>query len=116
MTTCGHCGEAFIQSAIGRRARYCGATCRKKAFDKRRLDEAVTAAMARGVMAERRRAKRENGTGPGVGDRGNETAPATPPAAPVRPSAAARAAIVRTSRRRSGMTASAMPTLWDSGQ
>ncbi|MEV4500358.1 hypothetical protein AB0J84_32300, partial [Micromonospora arborensis] len=59
----------------GRPPRYCSATCRKKAWEARKLQEAVTVAVAKAVAAERRAANRGNETR----KRGNETPPAALP-------------------------------------
>jgi hypothetical protein len=69
---CQHCGDEFPAASTGRPARYCGGTCRKRAHDQRRIDEAVAAAMAKAVAAERRR-NRGNETKAAPESRGNET-------------------------------------------
>lgn len=48
---CQHCDGEFPAASTGRPAKYCGATCRKRAHDQRKIDEA----MARTLAAERRR-------------------------------------------------------------
>lgn len=117
MRVCHHCQEPFTPAATGRPPKYCSATCRKKAFDQRKLDEAVIAAVARAIAAERRRENRGNETRQSSGNRGNETpaqatlpAPAaTPQEQPLVRERAAPPALPPRPRRRSGMTASAMP-------
>lgn len=63
MRVCQHCQESFELATTGRPPRYCSGTCRKKAWEKRRLDEAVAIAVAKAVAAEQRRGR----------IRGNET-------------------------------------------
>lgn len=87
MRVCQQCQESFELAATGRPPRYCSSTCRKKAWERRRLDEAVAVAVAKAVAAEQRRARnRGNETPQAPGNRGNETPPQatapTPPAGP----------------------------------
>ncbi|MBB4717855.1 hypothetical protein BJ965_007842 [Streptomyces luteogriseus] len=84
MRVCQHCQESFELAATGRPPRYCSATCRKSAWEKRRLDEAVAIAVAKAVAAEQRRGRiRGNETRQAPENRGNETPPqATAPAGP----------------------------------
>lgn len=84
MRVCQHCQESFELATTGRPPRYCSATCRKAAWEKRRLDEAVAIAVAKAVAAEQRRGRiRGNETPQAPGNRGNETpSQATAPAGP----------------------------------
>lgn len=76
MRVCQHCQEAFELATTGRPPRYCSATCRKKAWEKRRLDEVVAIAVAKAVAAEQRRAQiRGNESRQTPDIRGNETPP-----------------------------------------
>lgn len=65
MRVCPQCREGFQLAATGRRPTYCSATCRKAAWEARKLQAAVDEAVA----AERERANRGNETA----NRGNET-------------------------------------------
>ncbi|MFZ3599859.1 hypothetical protein [Streptomyces sp. BH104] len=77
MRVCHHCNESFRISPTGRPPKYCSATCRKKAWEKERLEAALeqaraegrAAGVAQGVAAERRRAALK----PQGEIRGNET-------------------------------------------
>jgi transcriptional regulator NrdR family protein len=69
---CPQCQEGFTLATTGRPPTYCSASCRKAAWDARRLRDAVDQA----VQEERQRANRGNETGPAAGNRGNETAAA----------------------------------------
>lgn len=85
MRVCQHCNEGFEVATTGRPPRYCSATCRKKAWEKRRLDEAVAIAVAKAVAAEQRRGRIRGNETPGPPEnRGNETPPqaTAPPATP----------------------------------
>ncbi|MFD9246845.1 hypothetical protein ACFV0D_33965 [Streptomyces sp. NPDC059556] len=93
MRVCGHCQESFALASTGRPPKYCSATCRKAAFDKRRLDEAVVAAVAKAVAAERRRSNRGNETRTPAENRGNETPAAAPPVPRLLPAPSARPTI-----------------------
>jgi hypothetical protein len=76
MRVCQHCHEGFEAATTGRPPKYCSATCRKAAWEAEKLRQAVAAAKAEAVVAERRRvarlANRGNET-PAAGNRGNET-------------------------------------------
>jgi hypothetical protein len=87
MRVCRFCQESFQRASTGRPPRYCSATCRKKAWEKARLDEAVAVAVAKAVAAEQRRAaNRGNETPATPANRGNETpAQARAPQPPVQP-------------------------------
>jgi len=63
MRVCPQCKEGFQLSPTGRPPTYCSATCRKAAWEARRLQAAVD----RAVEAERRRANRGNETPPATG-------------------------------------------------
>lgn len=77
MRVCHHCQESFRLASTGRPPRYCSATCRKAAWEARKLAEAVAVAAAKAVAAERRRvsraANRGNETPVRAENRGNET-------------------------------------------
>ncbi|MGN3955063.1 hypothetical protein ACGV4K_08150 [Streptomyces sp. WAC8370] len=74
MRACQHCNESFELASTGRPPRYCSATCRKKAWEKRRLDQAVAVAVAKAVAAEQRRGRNRGNETPGTpANRGNET-------------------------------------------
>lgn len=92
MRVCPQCKEGFQLAATGRPPTYCSATCRKAAWDARRLQAAVDEA----VKAERQRANRGNETPTAAGNRGNETRQMA-------------LQLPRPGRRRSRGTASAMP-------
>lgn len=96
MRECPQCREAFQLAGTGRPPTYCSATCRKAAWEARRLKAAVDAA----VEAERQRANRGNETPGAAGNRGNETGQMA-------------LRLPRPGRRRSTGTASAMPLLPD---
>jgi len=98
MRACQHCNEAFEAATTGRPPKYCSATCRKKAWEAERLRQIVVVEVAKAVAAERRRANRGNETP----FRGNETPPQARAPEPLPPAP-------RQTRRRSGMTGSAMP-------
>jgi hypothetical protein len=86
MRVCQHCQESFELATTGRPPRYCSATCRKKAWEARKLQEAVAVAVAKAVAAEQRRANRGNETRQAPENRGNETpSQATAPVAPAGP-------------------------------
>jgi hypothetical protein len=61
---CPQCKEAFTAAGRGRVPTYCGASCRKAAWEARKLKEAIAAA----VEAERARSTRGNE----LATRGNE--------------------------------------------
>lgn len=84
MRVCQHCQSGFELAATGRPPRYCSSTCRKAAWEARRLQEAVAVAVAKAVAAEQRRANRGNETRQTAGNRGNETpSQATQPELPL---------------------------------
>ncbi|GAA3538817.1 hypothetical protein GCM10022263_27950 [Nocardioides daeguensis] len=86
MRACQQCQESFTIASTGRPPRYCSATCRKKAWEARKMQEVVAVAVAKAVAAERRRANRGNETRQAPDIRGNETPPqATAPAPPAGP-------------------------------
>ncbi|GGT60117.1 hypothetical protein GCM10010271_74120 [Streptomyces kurssanovii] len=93
MKVCEHCREGFALASTGRPPKYCSSTCRKAAFDKRKLDEAVVAAVARAVAAERRRSNRGNETRRVPDIRGNETPGPARPAVPPVPALSPRPAV-----------------------
>lgn len=77
MRVCHYCDESFRVAPTGRPPKYCSATCRKKGWEKDRLEAALeqaraegrAAGVAQGVAAERRR----HALKPQGGNRGNET-------------------------------------------
>ncbi|CAM5546737.1 hypothetical protein SALBM217S_02341 [Streptomyces griseoloalbus] len=102
MRACQHCNEGFEVAATGRPPKYCSSKCRKAAWEAERFRQAVVVEVAKRLAAERRRENRRNETPGSSGIRRNETPPqATPP---------------NPARRRSGMTASAMPLWTDRGE
>jgi hypothetical protein len=123
MRVCQHCQESFELASTGRPPRYCSATCRKAAWEKRRLNEAVAVAVAKAVAAEQRRAaNRGNETRQTPVIRGNETPPQVRAPQPVQPPEPQQTELVlpegwqaplpprrNLSRRRAGMEASPMP-------
>lgn len=43
---CVWCGETKVKRAVGRRRRYCSHACRQAAYERRRIERAVQAALA----------------------------------------------------------------------
>jgi hypothetical protein len=82
MRVCQQCEEGFEAATTGRPAKFCSATCRKKAWETARIRQAVVVEVAKAVAAERRRANRGNETPASRGNRGNETPAQTGARAP----------------------------------
>lgn len=123
--TCQQCGEEITPAKTGRPARYCSQACRQAAYVDRRTRQAVAVALAR-MARDQGRGFVSDETRPGPGIVSDETPVSAPPSttapplpldddraprpAPV-PSAPRPPRPLPPPRRRSGMTAAAMPLL-----
>ncbi|MFF5639819.1 hypothetical protein [Streptomyces sp. NPDC012825] len=124
-TLCEWCGGQVRQSGVGRRRAYCGRSCQQRAYEERRTQRRIAEAVdgARTVSSREGTGALETSrdetvpaqVGPGSG--GDFLLAPPVPAVPVDSVLpdAWRAPVARRplSRRRSGITASPMPLLWD---